>query len=48
MSAQSESAFYEYIEECQEMLDRLSHNISLTEKNGFNKIMISEKKLRVI
>ena len=41
MSAQSESAFYEYIEECQEMLDRLSHNISLTEKNGFNKEIIA-------
>ena len=37
MSVQSESAFTEYIEECQEMLDRIALNIEETEKKGFHK-----------
>ena len=37
MTVKQEAAFQEYLEECQEMLDRISTNLTEIQKNGLNK-----------
>ncbi len=41
MTVKQEAAFQEYLEECQEMLDRISTNLTDIQKNGLNKDLLA-------